>query len=388
MKTGLKVELVGIGFGLMCGGCMLGSAAEPDASTASDSRALASENGLTSINGLSGNGLTSINGLSGNGLSGNGLSGNGLSGNGLTSLNGLSGNGLSGNGLTSINGLSGNGLSGNGLTSINGLSGNGLSGNGLSGNGLTRMKPPVIASSLVSFKRLTGVQAVSGVQRMNVVARPGLWLANALRAENGLSAAAGLATDAGLANGVGLMSSENGRLIASYLVRCALPANRALSKYNAAGDPIVLQGAIGVAPEWEEAACGAGCQEWVSACLLAHVNLTGNHVPIWLTGEHPAIDWATSVDFPEQEAGFFGNLFSEPPRAYVCYGDDVAVDPIPGRVCVGAVSCPYLDPYLAQGGSCRSACAVHGTGSGLGDGYAACAAAGETFSRVITTWKK
>jgi hypothetical protein len=34
-------------------------------------------------------------------------------------------------------------------------------------------------------------------------------------------------------------------------------------------------GQIGVAPEWENSACGTACQELVTACMLAHVNATG-----------------------------------------------------------------------------------------------------------------
>ena len=107
--------------------------------------------------------------------------------NGLLEINGLSGNGLSGNGL------SGNGLSGNGL------SGNGLSGNGLSGNGL---------------------------------------IMNAL---NGT----------GLTASTYLMNSASGRSTVTYLVRCALPASRSITKQDMTGASYTFTGQIGVAPDWE-----------------------------------------------------------------------------------------------------------------------------------------
>jgi hypothetical protein len=111
-------------------------------------------------------------------------------------------------------------------------------------------------------------------------------------------------------------------------------------------------------------------------------------VPIWITAEHPAINWSTSDEFAAEEAAFFGNLFSAEPAGYVCFGHDVATSPIPGRVCVNHSSCPYYDPYLARGGSCRlnDACRAHVSLDGV-EGYESCAVGETTWSRVITTWK-
>src|SRR5581483_5655457 len=171
------------------------------------------------------------------------------------------------NGLPEINGLSGNGLSGNGLSG-NGLSGNGLSGNGLSGNGL---------------------------------------IMNALNAS-------------GLTASTFLMNSASGRSTVSYLVRCALPANRSITKQDLLGASYTFTGQIGVAPEWESGTCGMDCQQQVSACMLAHVNTSGQHITLWLDGDSSAIGWGRSTDYPYQEGSFFGNIFVSPPTAYYCNG--------------------------------------------------------------------
>ena len=341
---------------------------------------LSAANGLTSVNGISGvNGLASANGLSAvNGLSSiNGLSlSNGLVGaNGLSSINGISGvNGLAGvNGLMGVNGLTGlNGLTGvNGLTSINGIGFNGLTSiNGIGVNGLM---------SVNGIRMTKGLEADSASH----------WLVAALRPRGGVSILAGLESDAGLAGGAGLMASEDGRRVASYVVKCALPSDRSLEKLDAAGNVHVLRGSVGVAPEWEHGACDQSCQEWVSACLLGHVNLTGQHVGIWLTAEHPAIDLEKSRDFPLEEASYFGNVFAFVPEAYVCYGRDAKERPIAGRVCTDDASCPYTDPYSFAGGDCNAlgTCTPGHLSSGERSGYTECRVGDHVWSRVVTSWK-
>jgi hypothetical protein len=79
-------------------------------------------------------------------------------------------------------------------------------------------------------------------------------------------------------------------------------------------------------------------------------------------------------------------LFQSQPKAFVCYGDEVRENPIPGRVCVGNATCPYSDPYLASGGYCSRSCATHSS-DGTVDGYQDCSVGDQKFSRIITTWK-
>jgi hypothetical protein len=395
MKKLAIMNVAMLGLGLAETGCMFdmqGSAGDEIGSTA---QAVKSENGLTS-NGLTSNGLTS-NGLTSNGLTSNGLTSNGLTSNGLTS-NGLTSNGLTSNGLRAVNGLNtSNGLTSNGLRAVNGLkTSNGFTMNGLNtSNGLRTINGVAWSRGLHTIgDGRNAARAVAGDGRASFarlaasVGPAGLWLADALHSD-GLSVRSGLSTETGLAHGVGLMESTQGQLVVGYMVKCALPTGRSVTKYDGNGDLHTFPGSIGVAPEWETGACGTSCQEWMTACLLSHVNLTGQHVNVWITAEHPAIDLAKSDDFPLEEAAFFGNLFTDTPEAYVCHGENAADRPIAGRVCDGASSCPYANPYVSGGGACtsRHACAAARMESGDTSGYASCTVGGATFSNVITTWK-
>jgi hypothetical protein len=243
----------------------------------------------------------------------------------LSSMNGLS----SINGLSSANGLSGNGLSGNGLSG-NGLSGNGLSGNGLSGNGLSLY---------------------------------------------------GLGSN-GLTSDSYLMNSADGRTTISYLVRCALPANQTITKSDQSGASYSFTGQIGVAPEWEWGNCSTDCQQQVSACMLAHVNTSGQHIALWLVGDSPAIGWTLSPSYPDEEGSFFGNIFESPPTAYYCNGKDFDVGVVPGRLGAGEGNAPYQDPFTADSGYCRQNCAAADYPNG-DSGYKACFG----YNHVVTVWR-
>jgi hypothetical protein len=230
----------------------------------------------------------------------------------------------SSNGLALINGLSvTNGLSGNGL------SGNGLSGNGLSGNGLL-MNP-----------LKTGI----------------------------------------LPTGT-MMNSTGGRATVSYIVRCALAAGKTITAKDSNNVSYSFAGAIGVAPEWETGTCGTTCQERMSACLLAHVNTSGVHIPIWLDSEG-AIGWGQNSSFPYQEGSFFGNIFVNPPKGYFCNGKDFSSGTVPGRLGVGQATAPYTNPFGTPG-PCDWYCAKSSaTTNGVADGFTSC----NGYAHVVTVWR-
>src|SRR5258707_4565217 len=142
----------------------------------------------------------------------------------------------------------------NGLSLTNGLSGNGLSGNGLSGNGLS--------GNGLLMDALSGTTALSSSST--------------------------------------LMNSASGRTLVSYIVKCALPVNHNVTKKDTGGTSYSFAGLIGTASEWETGTCGTTCQERMSACLMAHVNTSGVHIPIWLDSEG-AIGWGQNTSFPYQE---------------------------------------------------------------------------------------
>jgi ricin-type beta-trefoil lectin protein len=224
------------------------------------------------------------------------------------------------NGLSMINGLSMT----NGLSMINGLSGNGLSGNGLL---MTALKTGVIT-------------------------------------------------------GGSLVSSSSGRTTLSYIVRCALPSGHSISAKDSSGTTYTYSGQIGVAPEWETGTCNTACQERMTGCLLAHVNTSGVHIPIWLDSEG-AIGWGQNSSYPFQEGSFFGNIFVSPPKGYFCNGKDFSAGTVPGRLGVGQSNAPYFDPFGTPG-PCASSCAASSASTnGVADGYSSCYG----YTHVVTVWR-
>ncbi len=228
------------------------------------------------------------------------------------------------NGLSMLNGLSmTNGLSGNGL------SGNGLSGNGLSGNGLL-MNP-----------LKTGI----------------------------------------LASG-SMMNTAAGQSTMGYIVRCALPSNHTITAKDSNGKSYSFAGAIGVAPEWETGTCNTTCQERMTGCLLAHVNTSGVHIPIWLDSEG-AIGWGQNSSYPFQEGSFFGNVFTNPPKGYFCNGKDFSAGTVPGRLGVGQSNAPYFDPFGTPGPCASSCTASSAKTNGVADGFSTCYG----YTHVVTVWR-
>lgn len=163
----------------------------------------------------------------------------------------------------------------------------------------------------------------------------GTYLGNGLEDPDvsGLDPAYGLNTGQGLSAANGLLTTDEGRTLAGYVVECALPEGDTISK-TVAGHSVQLHGLLGLAPEWKTGACDQDCQEWVTACLLARTNVSGQSVTLWITGDHPNLGLGLSDDYPLFEASFYGNLFLDPDAAYVCRGDyDFVATMESGRVC-------------------------------------------------------
>ena len=221
-----------------------------------------------------------------------------------------------------------------------------------------------------ALEAANGLKAINGMKAYNGLASTG----------TGLTVTGGLKTSMGLANGSGLMASVDGRTTVEYLVRCALPAGRAISKVDQDGNLRTFQGQIGLAPEWESSSCGPTCQRWVSACMLSLVNTTGAHVPLWMVAQKPVIGWGLDPAFRYQEGAFFGNIFASPSAAYFCGGRDFGVNPIPGRIGSAQGAVPYSDLYGPRGlciGTCTAADNPHS-----GEGFKACSG----WNEVINIW--
>lgn len=220
------------------------------------------------------------------------------------------------------------------------------------------------------------LQADNGLKTIN-----GLKAHNGLATlDNGVSVGASLKSATGLSSTSGLMTTSDGRVTVSYLVKCALPAGHSITKNDQYGRSYTFTGGIGVAPAWETGGISAPDERWLSACMLALVNTTGDHYPLWLVAQNSAISWGLDPSYPFQEGAFFGDIFTSPPYAYYCGGKDLGVSPIPGRIGSAQVTPPYVDAYGTKG-LCLPAC-TPADYPHQGEGVKACSG----WNEVINVW--
>jgi hypothetical protein len=177
-----------------------------------------------------------------------------------------------------------------------------------------------------------------------------------------------------------MISTSAGRNTVSYIVRCALPAGRSITR-NVNGVNYTFSGKIGVAPEWESGACGGDCQQHVTACVLAHINSSGKNISLWLDGDHPNMGWGKSSSHPYQEGSFFGNIFTNPPQAFYCNGKDFNVGLVPGRLGASAGTI-IRNKYSDYRSYCMNQC-LAANSPNQGDGYKSCSG----WNHVVTVWR-
>ena len=121
-----------------------------------------------------------------------------------------------------------------------------------------------------------------------------------------------------------LAATETGRHQLKYLVNCALPDSVLLVSIQGQ-ERFTFPGHLGLAPEWLKAPLTPLQERWVSACMLALTNYAGKHVDVSLqakSGSAPFLGQTKeeTTAYSLAEGGFFGNLFSPHPVAYVCSG--------------------------------------------------------------------
>ena len=199
----------------------------------------------------------------------------------------------------------------------------------------------------------------------------------------------GLSLPNSLSSTTGLMTTSGGRMVMQYMIKCAYPAGQSLTKQDQYGTSYTFAGSIGIAPELATG-CDLDCQEKISACMLAHVNNSGQHISIWMVGPDPAVGWESSPLYPYQEGAYFGNIFAAPWQGYYCAGNDMASGEVPGRLGSPLASNVYVDKYGA-GGLCKQPAACTVTNSG----YTNCTdpvpaapyGAGHKWTHVITVWR-
>ena len=195
---------------------------------------------------------------------------------------------------------------------------------------------------------------------------------NGLTSDNGLISENGLSAENGLQSDNGLMTTTAGRLTVSYLVKCALASGTTLVKGS-----YTFAGQLGLAPEWKTGSCGTTCRQTISACLMAHVNTSGQHYGLWLIGPQTQLGWGRSNARPFLEAAFFGDLFRSNPTAYYCKGPDWERVPVEGRIGATTSGTPFTNPW-GSNGLCNDHCDSNS------DGYTSCTS---SYTKPITVYR-
>jgi len=150
----------------------------------------------------------------------------------------------------------------------------------------------------------------------------------------------------------GLLRNDDGVILASYLIRCALPANDTVNLMDYTGHVLHFKGELGLAPAFKTTGCDTTCQENVSACLMALTNGKGQHVQLELSSVKNALGGGHNSTYGWQEGAFYGNIFSTPPNGFFCNGsgqDNIATmwyaydSNFDARMCENYQSgnCPY-----------------------------------------------
>jgi hypothetical protein len=191
------------------------------------------------------------------------------------------------------------------------------------------------------------------------------------------------------------MSTDGGRSLLEYIIKCALPEGRSLVKQDQYGNSYTFQGRLGLAPAWENNACDGPCKRWVSACMLAHVNTAGVHIPINIVGQNAALGWGQDPDYPNQEGTFFGNLFALNNigivDAYYCNGPGFDKNVVEGRIGANQAGAPYRNLFASGYCHINGCVPSDAKTNNVPDGYKACGM-GEgpmsAWNETITVWRQ
>jgi hypothetical protein len=262
-----------------------------------------------------------------------------------------------------------------------------------------------------SMPVMNGLPDVNGLGVGNgLMGQNGLFSENGFNSENGQSVVNGLPCPNGLLqvdgsgnptvipNGGDEMNSANGRSLVMYIARCALTPTQSITRKDSLGNVYTYPGEDGVAPEWYSTAtgaCGEACQEKMTACLLAHLNVSGQHCKICMTSDIPSIGntrTATQTGYYSLMTGaYFGNIFTpKAPTAYVCEGGGAPANFSTDR-CYGASgssTCPFVN-QIGVAFPCTTICQADAGGLNM----SACTipsgtpGTGKTWNNVITVWE-
>jgi hypothetical protein len=177
-------------------------------------------------------------------------------------------------------------------------------------------------------------------------------------------------------------------VVMEYVVRCAVPKNRTLTYRNPVTARVYRWGGhLGLARDWSAGHPATEReQQAVSACLAAHVNKFGLHVPLSVLGRtargKPVPYTARELErFSVREACFFGNVFN---GTGVYAANDrplLGSTESTSRACGLASQAQSTDcSPLAHVGFCSELCTLDATGTY----YTRCTYQGSSFLPLTT----
>jgi hypothetical protein len=160
---------------------------------------------------------------------------------------------------------------------------------------------------------------------------------------------------------------------------------------------------MGLAPSYKTGGCNKDCSEMLSACLMAHVNSSGTHIPLWMASPD-SLGWGTSSWFPTREGTFFGQMMVTNTAynldAYYCNGPGSDDNVVPGRLGANQGAVPYANAWpktagfdglcetnhVDRSGYDHGKCTPHYT-DGVIDGDSSCVLNGATYNHPVTVWR-
>jgi hypothetical protein len=137
--------------------------------------------------------------------------------------------------------------------------------------------------------------------------------------------------------------------------------------------------------------------------MMAHVNSSGTHIPLWMDSPD-SLGWGTSSWFPTREGTFFGQIMVTNTAynldAYYCNGPGADQNVVPGRLGANQSSVPYANAWPTSAGfdgQCETnhvdksgydhgKCTAHTT-NGVIDGETSCVLNGATYTHPVTVWR-
>jgi hypothetical protein len=182
--------------------------------------------------------------------------------------------------------------------------------------------------------------------------------------------------------------TSQARKVLAFAVNCALSSTQSVT-FTVGGVEFTDYGAMGMAPGWVTSGLTATEAAWISACLLARVNLSASVVSISARGSATGLGTTAAelADYQVEEGAFWGNAFTNlgSVTSFSCNGVDQAADDsygdLPYRECAqwDGVTGSHLSPCgMSYAGLCSDVCSVSGS-------YTSCSFNGGTAVGPVIT---